>query len=71
MTSTTQRAISAQTKLNVAITLMYSKEVRECNGMWSEEEKKAINEKIIKKLKEARRAIDAAVIEVVKGETHG
>ena len=64
MKTVIERIVKAQDRLNIAMNLMHLKETRERNGLWNEEDKNKIAEKIINKLIDAKEAIEKAIIEV-------
>ena len=66
MKTVIEKIVKAQDRLNIAMNLMHLKETRERNGLWNEEDKNKIAEKIIDKLIEARDTMETAIIEVAE-----
>lgn len=66
MKTVIEKIVKAQDRLNIAMNLMHLKETRERNGLWNEEDKNKIAEKIINKLIDAKEAIEKAIIEVAE-----
>lgn len=66
MTTAIEKIVKAQDRLNIAMSLMHSKETRERNGLWNDEDKKVIGEEIIDKLIEARDTLEVAIIKVAE-----
>ena len=66
MTTAIEEIVRAQDRLNIAMSLIHSKEDRERNGLWNDEDKKVIREEIIDKLIEARDTLEVAIINVVE-----
>ena len=64
MKTVIEKIVKAQDRLNIAMSLIHLKETRERNGLWNEEDKNKIAEKIINKLIDAKEAIEKAIIEV-------
>ena len=66
MTTAIERIIQAQDYLNIAMSLMHSKDIRDSNNIWQEEEKETINKNIATNLKNARGYIELAITEVAE-----
>ena len=66
MTTAIERIIKAQEYLNIAMSLMHLKDIRERNNIWQEEEKERINKNIATKLKNASGYIALAITEVAE-----
>ena len=66
MKTVIEKIVKAQDRLNIAMSLIHLKETRERNGLWNEEDKNKIAEKIIDKLIEARDTMETAIIEVAE-----
>lgn len=71
MKTVIERIVKAQDRLNIAMSLMHSKETRERNGLLNDRDRTMFSKDIISKLVDAKKAIEKAIIEVAKGETHG
>ena len=71
MKTVIEKIVKAQDRLNIAMSLMRSKETREHNGLLNDRDRTMFSKDIISKLADAKKAIEKAIIEVAEGETHG
>ena len=66
MTTAVESIVKAQDRLNIAMSLMHSKEARERNGLLNDRDRTMLSKDIISKLVDAKKAIEKAIIEVAE-----